>query len=254
MAMTIEEYEKLDPVTTVEWGDKTIKFATPNRFTCIRVQSLLSKEPDTISWIAAFEPGDLLLDVGANVGMYTIWAAATRDARVFAFEPESQNYALLNKNIVYNKLGNRVTAYGIALSDEIGFDNLHLSQFLPGGSCHTFGEKFDFKLEPLTPVHSQGCYATTLDSFIAAGYMAVPTHIKIDVDGMEHKVLAGASRTLEDPALKTVLVELNTNLDQHRQVVDKMRALGFSLSQDQVNAALRETGRFKGVGNHIFRR
>ncbi len=254
MAMTIEEYEKLDPVATVNWHGKEIKFATPNRFTFFRVESLPSKEPDTMAWIASFELGDVLLDVGANVGMYSIWAAATRQARVFAFEPESQNFALLNRNIVYNKLTDVVTAYGTALSDEIGFGELHLAQFLSGGSCHTFGEKLDFKHEPLNSVHSQGCYSTTLDAFIAAGHMPVPKRIKIDVDGIEHKVLAGAHGTLNEPALQSVLVELNTNLDVHRRVVHDMTALGFSLSQDQVDAAIRKEGAFKGVGNHIFRR
>jgi FkbM family methyltransferase len=45
-----------------------------------------------------------MIYVGANVGMYTIWAAATRNARVYAFEPEAQNYATLNRNIALNNL------------------------------------------------------------------------------------------------------------------------------------------------------
>lgn len=254
MAMTMEEYEKLDPVATVDWHGTKIKFATPNSFTFAKVKTLPSKEPETMAWIAAFEPGDVMLDVGANVGMFSIWAAATREARVFAFEPESQNYALLNKNIVYNKLTDRVTAYGIALSDAIGFGDLHLAEFKSGGSCHTFREKLDFKLEPSNPVHSQGCYSTTLDAFVATGQTPVPKHVRIDANGIEHKVLAGARAMLEEPALQSVLVELNTNLDVHRRVVDDMSALGFSLSREQVDAALRKDGPFKGVGNHIFRR
>jgi hypothetical protein len=89
---------------------------------------------------------------------------------------------------------------------------------------------------------------------LSAENLPVPTQIKIDVDGIEHKVLAGAHETLRNPILKSVLVELNTNLDSHRRIIDDMSALGFSLSNDQVNAAIRNKGRFKGVGNHIFRR
>lgn len=254
MELTIEEYEKINPVATVEWGGKQIRFATPNSFTVFRVQSLSSKEPDTMAWIAGFNASDVLLDVGANVGMYTVWAAATRGVRVFAFEPESQNYALLNRNIHYNKLADLVSAYGVALSDHTGVDQLHLGEFLPGGSCHTFGEKLDYKLEPLSPIHSQGCFSTTIDELIANGHMPVPTHIKIDVDGIEHKVLAGAERTLNEPGLISVLVELNTNLEVHRRIIDDMTALGFKLSPEQVEAAIRKKGAFKGVGNHIFRR
>jgi FkbM family methyltransferase len=254
MAMTIDDYEKLNPVCKVDWGGREITFATPNSFTVYRVQSLPTKEPDTMSWIASFGPNDVLLDIGANVGMYSIWAAASRGTRVYAFEPESQNYAILNKNIFLNRFADRVTAYCVALSDQPGFGDLNLTDFRAGASCHTFGEMVDFKLEPKTPVFSQGCYATTVDAVVSAGQIPVPKHIKIDVDGIEHKVIAGARETLRNPALKSVLVELNTNLEIHRRIIDDMCSLGFSFSAAQAEAAIRKDGLFKGVGNHIFRR
>lgn len=74
-------------------------FVTPSQLSRWRVESIYSKEPWTLEWIASFQPDDLLLDCGANVGMYTVWAAATRQVRVIALEPEAQNYALLNRNI-----------------------------------------------------------------------------------------------------------------------------------------------------------
>lgn len=252
--MPLEEYEKLDPIAQVDWEGKRIVFATPNRFTYWRVETLPSKEPDTLAWIAGFGPGDILLDVGANVGMYTIWAAATRGTAVFAFEPESQNFALLNRNIRLNRLDDLVRAYAIALSDEGGFGPLHLSKFGAGESCHAFGDKLNFRLEPLDSTFTQGCFAATIDGVIASGEIPVPSHIKIDVDGIEHKVLAGATKTLADPGLRSVLVELNTNLDPHRRVMGMMRDAGFQFSAGEAEAAIRRDGPFKGVGNHIFRR
>ena len=50
------------------------------------------------------------IDIGANVGMYSIWAAVTRDISVISIEPESQNYAVLNKTILLNNLKDKVTA------------------------------------------------------------------------------------------------------------------------------------------------
>ncbi len=250
--MPLEEYEKLDPIARVEWGGKRIVFATPNRFTYWRVETLPSKEPDTLRWIAEFGPGDVLLDVGANVGMYTVWAAATRGTRVFAFEPESQNFALLNRNIQLNRLDDLVRAYAIALSDEGGFGPLHLSKFAPGESCHSFGEMLNFRLEPLTSVFTQGCFATTIDGVIASGEMPVPSHIKIDVDGIEHKVLAGARNTFDDLAVKSVLVEINTNIEPHRRIIGDLSDLGFSFSPDEARAALRKEGPFAGVGTTYF--
>ena len=63
--------------------------------------------------------------------------------------------------------------------------------------------------------------------------------IKIDVDGLEHKVLAGCHATLRDPRLKTVLIEINSNLEEHRRLAEELTALGFAFSDEQVLAARR---------------
>src|SRR5690349_18823938 len=109
--LTLEEYEKLNPRCEIAHEGVKVLYATPTVFTKWRVDSLFEKEPVTIEWIAGFAPDDVFVDVGANVGMYSIWAAKTRKTRVFAFEPEAQNYSLLNRNIVLNDLSDRVRAY-----------------------------------------------------------------------------------------------------------------------------------------------
>ena len=91
--------------------DARIVYCTPNTHTRWRVESLYEKEPCTIEWIASFRATDIFVMWGANVDMYSIWSAVTRKARVYAFEPESQNYALLNRNIAVNQLGGQVKAF-----------------------------------------------------------------------------------------------------------------------------------------------
>jgi FkbM family methyltransferase len=181
-----------------------IQYATPNYATRWRFDTFFDKEPDTLEWIAGFKPGDVMVDIGANVGMYSIWAAMTRNVRVYAFEPESQNYALLYQNIVHNDLAGRVTGYCAALSDTSGYSSLYLSEFVAGSSVHTYGAALDFKLAPRTSKVVQGCFATTLDELVATAAVPLPTHIKIDVDGLEHKVLAGCRQVLAEPALKSI--------------------------------------------------
>jgi len=254
MPITLEQYEKLTPHQTVYEGEIPVRYGTPNTITRWRVDSLFTKEPDTIDWIRGFAVDDVFVDIGANVGMYTIWAARTRGVRTFAFEPESQNYALLCRNIMMNGLSEKVVAYCLALSDLASYSLLHLSQFETGGSCHTYGEKLDFKLEKLNTTLAQGCVSSTLDTLVAAGVLPVPNHIKIDVDGIEHKVLEGCRKTLADSRLRSVLVEINTNLELHRKVIADMQALGFTYSDAQVAQAQRREGHFKGVGNYVFRR
>jgi hypothetical protein len=142
----------------------------------------------------------------------------------------------------------------VALSDEAGYSLLHLNQFQAGRSNHSYGEEVDYKLERRETEVSQGCVAATLDSLVTSGVVPMPHHIKIDVDGFEHKVLAGGARVLADAQLASVLIELNTNLEQHRKIVSDMQALGFSYSTEQAARALQTEGPFKGIGNYVFRR
>jgi len=252
--LTLDEYEQLNPRCEITRDGVNIVFATPTSFTKWRVDSLFEKEPITIAWIAGFRTGDVLVDVGANVGMYTIWAAKTRGVRVYAFEPEAQNYALLNRNIALNRLGPMVKAYCLALSNEASYSELHITDLRMGGSCHSLGERVDFKHEPINPVFSQGCIAARLDNLVDSGVVPPPDHIKIDVDGFEPKVIAGASHVLRAHKVQTLLIEVNQNLPDHMQMVGELTALGFSYDQSQVAAAERKSGVFKGVAEYVFRR
>jgi len=160
----------------------------------------------------------------------------------------------LYQNIVRNNLSRQVTGYCAALADETGFSPLYLSEFVAGSSVHTYGAELDFKLEPRPSNIIQGCFATTLDQLVATGVVPVPHHIKIDVDGLEHKVLAGCRNVLAEPAVKSVLVELNTHLAEHRALIALLEKAGFAYSPAEVQRYLRKEGSFQGVGNHVFRR
>ena len=252
--LTLEQYEKLIPSCHLNHEGKTISFLTPSSFLKWRVDSLFTKEPCTIDWIAGFRPGEVLVDVGANVGMYTVWAAKTRGARVFAFEPESQNYSLLNRNLMLNGLGESVRAYCLALSDAPGFSELHLAALDPGRSCHQLGEKVDHNHRPARPQFSQGCVAARLDDLVRDGVVPPPQHIKIDVDGFEPKVIAGAAQVLRTPQMRSLLIEVNQNLPDHMQMVAELNALGYRHDAAQVAAAERKEGDFKGCAEYVFHR
>jgi FkbM family methyltransferase len=188
--------------------------------------------------------GAHLLDIGANVGMYTIYAGV-RGIRVTAFEPEAQNYALLCKNIRANEID--ATAYCIALSDEQAVSKLYIAASGVGSSCNTFGESIDHNLKPRADNIRQGCVSFRLDD-VSAG----ADYIKIDVDGLEHKVIAGGQETIRNA--KSVLVEINTSLPQHLELIERMTEWGFTFDQQQVQKARRAEGPFSGCGNYIFTR
>lgn len=254
MGLTLEQYEQLNPRCEVSHAGVQMVFSTPSVMTRWRVETIHEKEPCTLEWIAGFAPGDVMIDVGANVGMYTIWAAATRGTKVFAFEPEAQNYALLNRNIMANGVQDRVKAYCMGLSDRAGLTELHMADMRVGGSNHAVGEALDFKNEPMQAAFRQGCVAATLDALVAGGDIPVPAHIKIDVDGIEPKVVAGAATVLRDPAVRSLMIETNTNVPAHRDMIAALGALGFTTDAAQVDRAMRKDGPFKGVAEHVFRR
>lgn len=80
---------------------------------------------------------------------------------------------------------------------------------------------------------SQGCFAAPLDERIEAGVTPPPTHIKIDVDGLEHAVVAGTACTLHHSALKSVLVEINGNLPEYQAILKHMAEIGFHVDDRQ---------------------
>lgn len=252
--LSLEEYEKLNPKFEITHNGKKMFFSTPSSFTLWRAQSIYEKEPWTLEWISDFDEGDILVDIGANVGMYSIWAAATKKVKVYSFEPESMNYAILNKNILINNLMGDIKAFPCGLSDKNELTNFFMRDMRVGGSNHAAGESLDFNLKKMEPFFIQGCITFTLDYLVEKKFIEVPNHIKIDVDGFEHKVINGAKSTLAKKELKTLLIETNQNLEEHMNLINILQEYGFSFDANQVKRAERKDGTFKGVAEYVFRR
>ena len=137
------------------------------------------------------------------------------------------NYSILTRNIIYNDLGDRLIAYPVAIGDKSGFDQLHLTIFEFGETCHALGKKLNYANEPFEPVFSQGCYTTTIDELISSQTIPVPNHIKIDVDGIENKIIEGARYTLKNPILRSLLIEVNGNSPRDISMIKDLEALDF---------------------------
>jgi FkbM family methyltransferase len=225
----------------VEVAGKRLRYVESNRLARKRVESLFAKEPTTIPWLEAIGPEETLVDIGANVGMYTVYAAVVAGCRVLSFEPEALNYAELNKNIFVNGLHERVTAYCLAMSDEEKVSHLLLGAFGYAYSHHDFDEnswredkKFGDKATRREARLRQGSVSATLDELVARGAIPFPDHVKIDVDGLEYKVVAGARKTFADPRLKSVLIEVNFADDRNTAIIDEMTSVGWRWSLDQL--------------------
>jgi FkbM family methyltransferase len=237
-------------ISSLKYNEKSIKFYTPNSMTKRRVANIFQKEPITIEWMNNIQPNEVVLDVGANVGMYTLMSGVSRLARVFAFEPEASNYFLLNENIKLNNIGETVTAWNCGVLDYDGQSVLYMSDLSGfGRAIHSVDEELNFDLTPKETKFKQGINVITLDSF-CKNLEIVPDHIKIDVDGLEHRIVSGNLATLEKA--KTVIIEIQTTLKEHLAAVDMILSLGFNLDKDQVKSSMRSAGDFKGAAEHLF--
>ncbi len=236
-----EDGELRIPYSEVSQDGVTMKFACDGRMAFKRLETYFAKEPTTLTWIDSFKEDDFLYDVGANVGLYTVYAAAVAGCRVAAFEPESLNYAELNKNIFLNQLHGRVKAYCCAITDRCGLDSLYLSRFAPSYSHHDFGDnRWEGPVRLLVADAAsrlpQGCMGLSIDTISDAEWLEQPTHIKVDVDGLEHRVIRGASGMLngKERRLKTILVEMNFKVKESQSIMADMKAWGWKFSMDQV--------------------
>jgi FkbM family methyltransferase len=197
---------------------------TERNYELWRAEGYASKEPDTLAWIDGFlKPHEVFYDVGANIGQYALYAAKRLkgDCRVLAFEPEALNYAKLNRNIVLNGLSETVDAYCLAVAGQTGFGRFYVRVFSPGAALHAFGEPIKQGDVPFEPRHRQGMLGVTLDDLVGQFGLPFPNHIKIDVDGIEDQIVYGAERVLDDPRLRTVLVEVY----MHKEIAAQIEAV-----------------------------
>jgi FkbM family methyltransferase len=191
-----------------------------------RVDTFSVKEPETLDWIDRIPAGSVLWDIGANVGLYTCYAAV-KGARVIAFEPSPFNIEFLARNLFLNQLADRVTVVPLPLSDKLATSVLHMSNTDWGGSMSTFGQTYGHDGKPLQEVFRYGTIGLTMMDAIALGLPA-PNFIKMDVDGIEHLILAGGETVLHN--INGILVEIDdTFAEQAESCATLLRNAGLKL-------------------------
>jgi FkbM family methyltransferase len=232
--------------TLARLGERTLMWADLHRTAASKV--VYGNPPDfaeMLVWRGHLRPGDLFLDIGANVGSYALWAAEL-GADVIALEPAADAFALLTENVALN--GYRIEAIRAAAGTHDGAARI------------TTGRDTANRLDPdggaVVPL-------LALDSVIGDRAVA---GLKIDVEGFEHEVLRGCERALAQQRIKLLQLEWNAASEaavgaDRRPAAALLAAHGYTLCRPGGDGVLRPvsgpgggTAGVPGFGPDVFAR
>lgn len=155
----------------------------------------LHEHADMAFVLHALDPDDLFVDIGANIGSYTVLASGVVGARTVALEPVPATFERLSRNISANNMAARVTALNIGLGSSE--DRL------------TFSSENDTTNRVIEHYTNEPTIEVTVRRLDDVLEGAVPRIVKLDVEGWESEVLRGMPVTLADPALVAIITETN---------------------------------------------
>lgn len=202
-----------------------------------RYESFYDKEPETIKWLEFFATSEMplnFLDVGANIGMYSLYfLSIVKDKTVICVEPFEKNFELLTRNLSLNNYLNRAQVIRNPLSNEIKGGRSVVSDMRPGGSGYKLIESDNGYQE------SNNVQVLDIDSIL---YPFDQKYIlKIDTDGNDFEILQGGIKSFKSGCIVSVLIEASQGVQN--QISDYLET--FNLIYDS---------RFNDLSSHSDRR
>ena len=167
------------------------------------------------------ETDDIVLDIGANIGIFTLYAATKTQGTIYAFEPFPENVEFLNKNIEVNGFHN-VIVQNLAVNDKIGTEKLFLSE-ISGGHLlfdHNIKGEINNYVEILT---------TTLDHIVEENSIEQIDFLKLDCEGSEGQILMSTSKN-PFKKIRKIAMEFHDNVSMlnHNEIFKLLENEGFS--------------------------
>lgn len=203
-----------------------------NDITLYRAKTFSTKEPETLRWIDTFGGRGVFYDIGANIGVYSIYHAMKFDNNVFAFEPSLFNLQILAKNIHINNLSDQIIIIPNPVSEANVVADFNLSSIEDGGAHSTFKENYNYLGKKLNINFQYKTLGLSLDNYLKEKLIPPPTIIKIDVDGIEHLILKGADTVLKNSNLISVLIEVHPGFEKLKFAVEsQMRKHKFKYNE-----------------------
>ena len=208
-------YLSMSNVKEITYNNCSLKFISLNWITRFRINTFATKEPETLNWIDSFKEDSVFWDIGANIGLYSCYAAKYMNCIVYAFEPSIFNLELLGRNIFLNKLTEKINIIPIPLSEKLLENKLNMSTTEWGGGSSTFGQNYTQDGSMLIKKFDYKTIGLSMDQAIKLLNIPKPDYIKMDVDGIEHLIIKGGAETLK--SVKSIIVEVYDNFKLQKE-------------------------------------
>ncbi|MDI5924037.1 FkbM family methyltransferase [Rhizobium leguminosarum] len=229
-----------------------------DRMGCDFYYGVMTEVQDLRAFIGAIRPTDVILDIGANIGLYTVASglALGGKGKVYSFEPDARSLKLLSENIQLNSLSDKVRVFDYCIGSHNGTTSFSLSSEPSLSGMSDTGRARQFG-EVTLPIH-------TVDWVVAENGLTSVDAIKIDVEGHEPEVLEGAMETIEkfQPLIMLELTHKNLPRSKHDEMFLLLARLfksGYtcrhlSAKQDEFLKLPNAKAIFRGLlnGNYFF--
>jgi FkbM family methyltransferase len=231
----------------------SFKLYTPNHICKFRHATFSTKEPEMLEWIEEYG-GGVFFDIGANIGIYSLFYTQVKQGNVYSFEPSVFNLRQLAKNISINDLSERIAIIANPLSDSTGIGKFTNGSSDEGGALSAFGVEYGYDGETIISDINYSVLGFSLDDMFENSVLTEkPSLIKIDVDGIEHLILKGAKKTLKSKELKSLFIEVNDDFKvQANQVKDILESAGFALKEKRRSEMIECSERLGTTYNQIW--
>lgn len=215
-------------------GSSPIRIRCTNWRELRRASTLFTKEPITVALLSEeVREGDVVWDIGANIGLYTIVAAQAvgSSGKVVAFEPMAANFARLIENVTLNRFSDRVSVVSMPLSDTTGVTRLYYDDPTAGATGAQINAPIGVSNVTFMPSMVEIKSTGTADNLVDGNFLPRPHVVKLDVDGHELAILRGMSGVLRQPDLKPRIVLVEVNPGEGDEIFALMNSYGYRLSR-----------------------
>jgi FkbM family methyltransferase len=235
----------------VKYNNLNFTFRNYSKVCNFRAKTFATKEPETLAWIESFPRESTFIDIGANIGIYSIYAALLNN-RVISIEPDALNYALLTLNINDNHLTDKIDFYNFACGQDTQLLSIKSNFESWGGAMKTLDHTQN--TVETNSFFQQNVVAICLDKFFnifwRGSLLPDLIFIKIDVDGNEIKIINENSGFLKLQNVVSVLIELDISSPDYKNIINTFTEFNFNLGG--VYSCAIVGPEYQNMKNHIF--